>query len=113
MSGGTSSRRGGARAARQAARLATHLTNEPGTHFLGHPDTLQSFETAFSRSTAPDNRSFEQWQAEGWIDASRRAKGQWNRMLAEYEPPPLDDAVDEELREWVERAKASFPDSNA
>ncbi len=32
--------------------------------------------------------------------------------LADYEPPPLDEAVDEELREWVARAKASFPDSN-
>ena len=29
------------------------------------------------------------------------------------EPPPIDDAVDEELREFIERAKASFPDSNA
>jgi trimethylamine:corrinoid methyltransferase-like protein len=34
-------------------------------------------------------------------------------MLAEYEPPPIDDAVDQELREFVERQKASFPDSNA
>ncbi len=27
-------------------------------------------------------------------------------------PLPIDDAVDEELREWIERKKASFPDSN-
>jgi trimethylamine--corrinoid protein Co-methyltransferase len=33
-------------------------------------------------------------------------------MLAEYEPPPLDDAIDEELREFIDRRKASFPDSN-
>jgi trimethylamine--corrinoid protein Co-methyltransferase len=33
-------------------------------------------------------------------------------MLAEYEPPPFDEAVDEELREWIERRKASFPDSD-
>ena len=25
---------------------------------------------------------------------------------------PIDEAVDEELREWIERRKASFPDSN-
>jgi trimethylamine--corrinoid protein Co-methyltransferase len=33
-------------------------------------------------------------------------------MIAGYEPPPIDEAVDEELREWIERKKASFPDSN-
>jgi trimethylamine--corrinoid protein Co-methyltransferase len=36
----------------------------------------------------------------------------WKRMLAGYQPPPIDEAVDEELREWVQRRKASFPDSN-
>jgi trimethylamine:corrinoid methyltransferase-like protein len=33
-------------------------------------------------------------------------------MLAAYEPPPIDEAVDAELTEWVARKKASFPDSN-
>jgi trimethylamine--corrinoid protein Co-methyltransferase len=33
-------------------------------------------------------------------------------MLAEYEAPPIDEAVDAELLEWIERKKASFPDSN-
>jgi trimethylamine:corrinoid methyltransferase-like protein len=33
-------------------------------------------------------------------------------MLAEYEPPPIDEAVDQELKDWIERQKASFPDSN-
>lgn len=88
------------------------LTNEPGTHFLGHPHTLANFETAFYRSPVADNSSFEQWSLEGGIESARRANPIWKRMLAEYEPPPIDDAVDEELREWIERRKASFPDSN-
>ena len=33
-------------------------------------------------------------------------------MLADYQPPPIDDAVEQELAEWVQRRKASFPDSN-
>jgi trimethylamine---corrinoid protein Co-methyltransferase len=87
------------------------LTNEPGTHFLGHPHTLANFETAFFRSPVADNSSFEQWESEGAKDAAARANALWKSTLAEYEAPPIDDAVDEELREWIERRKASFPDA--
>jgi trimethylamine--corrinoid protein Co-methyltransferase len=89
------------------------LSNEPGTHFLGHPHTLANFESAFWRSSNADNGSFEQWDLDGAKDANVRANATWKKMLAAYEPPPIDDAVDEELREFIERAKASFPDSNA
>ena len=89
------------------------LTNDPGTHFLGHPHTLANFESAFWRSSNADNGSFEQWDLEGARDANVRANATWKKMLAEYAPPPIDEAVDEELREFVERKKASFPDANA
>ncbi|MFN8186153.1 MAG: trimethylamine methyltransferase family protein [Gaiellales bacterium] len=87
-------------------------SNEPGQHWLGHAHTLANFETAFYRSPLADNSSFEQWQAEGAQDAETRAHPHWKRLLEEYEAPPIDEAVDEELREWIERKKASFPDSN-
>ncbi len=88
------------------------LTNEPGTHFLGHPHTLANFEQAFYRSSVADNSSFEQWESEGARDAATRANAIWKSMLAEYEAPPIDEAVDEELREWIDRRKASFPDAS-
>src|SRR6187200_1044693 len=78
------------------------LTNEPGTHFLGHAHTLANFETAFFRSAIADNSSFEQWESEGAKDAAARANTMWKRTLAEYEA----------LREWIERRKASFPDAS-
>jgi trimethylamine--corrinoid protein Co-methyltransferase len=92
--------------------LEAFLTNEPGTHFLGHAHTLANFESAFYRSPVADNSSFEQWEAEGALDAAQRANAVWKRMLAEYEPPRLDEAIAEELREWIDRQKASFPDSD-
>jgi trimethylamine---corrinoid protein Co-methyltransferase len=92
--------------------LDAFLTNEPGTHFLGHPHTLANFETAFYRSSVADNASFEQWQSEGSPDTAQRANAIWKRMLTEYEAPPIDDAVEEELCDWIERQKASFPDSD-
>ena len=73
------------------------LTNEPGVHFLGHPHTLANFEGAFWRSSNADNGSFEQWDLDGAQDANVRANATWKKMLAEYEAPPIDEAVDEEL----------------
>ena len=36
----------------------------------------------------------------------------WKRTLAEYEEPPIDEGVHEALLEWIDRRKASFPDSD-
>ncbi|MGC1578137.1 MAG: trimethylamine methyltransferase family protein, partial [Beijerinckiaceae bacterium] len=35
----------------------------------------------------------------------------WKKALAEYEAPPIDPAIDEALREFIERKKASMPDA--
>ena len=42
----------------------------------------------------------------------QRANEIWKRMLAEYEAPPIDPAIDEALLEFIIRRKASFPDSD-
>jgi trimethylamine---corrinoid protein Co-methyltransferase len=89
------------------------VENGPGQHFLGTAHTLANFETAFYRSSVADNNSFEQWELDGSLDAAQRANAIWKQMLADYEAPPLDEAKDEELTEWIARKKASFPDSNA
>ncbi len=87
--------------------------NEPGTHFLGTAHTLANFETAFYRSDTADNSSYEQWSEEGGLDAAQRANKMWKRQLAAYEPPPIDDAIDEELRAYIARRKAELPDTFA
>ena len=76
-------------------------TNPPGNHFLGTAHTLANFETAFYRSETADNSSYEQWLEDGSLDAAQRANRIWKERLAAYEPPAIDDAVDEELREYV------------
>ncbi|TMD33222.1 MAG: trimethylamine methyltransferase family protein [Chloroflexi bacterium] len=86
--------------------------NGPGQHFLGSAHTLANFETAFYRSEIADNNSFEQWLEDGSLDAPARANRIWKRMLAAYEPPPLDPAIDEALGDFIARRKASFPDSD-
>ncbi len=84
--------------------------NGPGQHFLGTAHTLANFENAFYRSTTADNASYEQWVEDGALDAAQRANTIWKQRLAEYEPPAIDAAVDEELREFVARRKSEMPD---
>jgi len=92
--------------------LDAMLAGGPGQHFLGSPHTLANFENAFWRSEISNNDSFEQWEIDGGLDAAQRANVRWKRRLAEYEMPPLDEAIHDELVEWMDRRKASFPDSD-
>src|SRR5271169_2152456 len=84
----------------------------PGKHFLGCAHTQANFEAAFYRSPLADNNSVEQWEIEGSRDMPQRANAIWKKMLREYEPPPIDPAVDEALIDFMTRRKAAFPDSN-
>jgi trimethylamine---corrinoid protein Co-methyltransferase len=92
--------------------LQAMLDGGPGQHFLGSPHTLANFENAFWRSELSNNDSFEQWELDGGLDAAQRANRRWKRALAEYEEPGLDEGVHEALRDWMDRRRASFPDSD-
>ena len=84
----------------------------PGSHFLGSTHTQANFLTAFYRSTSSDSSSYEQWLAEGGLDAAQRANAQWKQLLESYEDPGLDPAIDEGLQDYIGRRKASMPDVN-
>ncbi len=64
-----------------------------GGHFFGSPHTLERYETAFYRPLLSDWRNFETWQEDGARTATERANGIWKRLLAEFEPPPMDPGV--------------------
>ena len=83
----------------------------PGSHYLGCAHTQANFQAAFFRSSVADNNSFEQWEAEGSLDTAQRANGIWKKMLADYEAPTLDPAIDEELQDFIAKKKASMPDA--
>ncbi len=84
----------------------------PGLHFLGSEHTRMNFMSALFRPLTPDNNSFEQWQAEGGKDAAQRANELWKKQLANYEDPGLDPSIDEALKDYIGRVKASMPDVN-
>jgi trimethylamine--corrinoid protein Co-methyltransferase len=83
----------------------------PGGHYLGCAHTQRNFKTAFYTSQLADNNSFEQWEAEGARDLNQRATDAAQQLLARYEPPPLDAAIDEALLDFIDRRKAELPNS--
>jgi trimethylamine--corrinoid protein Co-methyltransferase len=83
----------------------------PGNHYLGCAHTQRNFENAFWRSSIADNNSFEQWLAEGSLDAAQRAHNTWKRQLNDYVAPALDEGIDEQLQAFIEQRKLSLPDS--
>ena len=78
----------------------------PGGHFFGGAHTLARYRTAFYEPLVSDWANFGQWTEEGSRDATTRANETWKRILAEFEPPAMDDAVAAELAEFVERRTA-------
>jgi len=91
--------------------LSALRENTPGQHFLGTAHTLANFETAFYRSDTADNNSYEQWVEDGSLDAAQRANRIWKERLASYVAPTLDDAIDQELQEYIAKRKAELPDT--
>lgn len=83
----------------------------PGNHFFGSAHTMRNYETAFWDTTLSDNDPWEKWVETGSLDMATRANKKWKAMLAAYDAPPLDEGIDEALRDYVARTKASMPDA--
>jgi trimethylamine--corrinoid protein Co-methyltransferase len=81
----------------------------PGGHYLGHAHTQANFQTAFFITRLFDNNSIEQWIADGSKDIKQRALEQARYLLSEYQEPTLDQAMDEELRAYIDRRSREIP----
>jgi trimethylamine--corrinoid protein Co-methyltransferase len=77
----------------------------PGGHFFGSAHTLARYENAFYEPILSDWRNYETWLEDGAKTATERAHEIWQRLLREYEKPPLDPAVDEQLQAYMARRK--------
>ena len=77
----------------------------PDGHFFGCQHTQDRYETAFYSPFLSDWSNFESWEERGSMDTPKRANGIWKQILAEFEAPPIDEAIREELEAFVERRK--------
>ena len=92
------------------ARDAYHEV-EPSGHFLGCAHTMANYQTAYYDACLSDSESVEQWEDRGSKDSARRAFERWNKLLNEYQPPPMDEGTDEALKEFVDKRKRQVPEA--
>jgi trimethylamine--corrinoid protein Co-methyltransferase len=85
----------------------------PGGHFLGCSHTLRYYDRAFFIPQSASTEPYEQWVEGGAIEAPERARSIARRLLASYERPPLDPAIDDALKDFIARRKSELPDGVA
>ena len=81
-----------------------------GGHFFGAEHTMERYETAFYRPILSDWRNYENWEAAGAKDATKRATALWRRALEEYQQPEFDPARLEALDAYIARRREEIGD---
>lgn len=81
----------------------------PAGHFLGCAHTLQHYATAFFTPETSEQTTYEQWSEEGSQDSLKRASELTKQKLKDYVAPPLDVAIDQELRAFIAKRKEALP----
>ena len=75
-------------------------------HFFGIQHTQDRYTTAFYQPFVSDWRNYEAWEAAGGVWTPERAHKIYQKILAEFEAPPMDEAIHEELADFVARRKS-------
>lgn len=78
----------------------------PNGHFFGIQHTQERYTTAFYQPFVSDWRNFESWDAAGGVWTPERAHKIYKQILGEFEAPHMDEAIKEELKDFVDRRKA-------
>ncbi len=79
-----------------------------GGHFFGTAHTYARYETAFHTPIVTDWSNFETWEEKGSLTATQRANALYKQVLENYEQPHLDEAINEQLDDYVERRRREY-----
>jgi trimethylamine---corrinoid protein Co-methyltransferase len=94
----------------ESLAFGAHVEVGQGGHFFGAEHTLERFRDCFWRAPVASTENFDRWTRGGSLDHADRAARRVQELLDTYERPPLDEAVEEELLEYVERRAAELGD---
>ena len=78
---------------------------------FGTAHTLAHYENAYWDSGINDDQPYESWLEQGSEDSMLRANRKWKKTLEDYQAPPMDEATDEALKDFIARRKASMDDA--
>ena len=95
----------------ESLALDTYTEAPPGHNHLGTSHTLRNFRSANHESSLADVQPYETWVEQGSQSAEQRANIQWKQALQDYSPPYIEPGIDEALRAFMDRRKASMPDA--
>src|SRR5882724_7441883 len=90
--------------------FSAHQEVGQGGHFLGAVHTLERFRECFYRPLLSSTENYERWNRLGGRDAAARATEISEKTLEEYEEPPMDEALKEELKAYVDRRRTELGD---
>ncbi len=87
--------------------LAFDAMKEVGSngHFFGIQHTQDRYETAFYSPFLSDWQNYENFRDNGAVWTAERANKIWKKILNEFEAPPMDEAIKEELQAFVAKRK--------
>jgi trimethylamine---corrinoid protein Co-methyltransferase len=94
----------------ESLAFGAHLEVGHGGHFFGAEHTLERFRECFWRPTVATTDNIDRWTRGGSLEHAARATARWRELLDSYEQPPLDEAIEEELVEYVERRAVELGD---
>ncbi len=96
------------------ANLALDSIHEvgPAGHHLDSLLTQSQFENAFYTPSLAERQNLGTWKDAGGKNSTQRAYDLWQQMLQEYQPPPLDEAIRDELQDYVSRRERELSGVN-
>ena len=88
--------------------IALEAIREVGNegHFFGIQHTQDRYTTAFYQPFLSDWKNYEGWEAAGGIWTAQRAHQMFKDIIGNFEAPPMEDAIREELADFVARRKS-------
>ena len=90
-----------------ASEIALEAIKEVGNdgHFFGTQHTQDRYTNAFYQPFLSDWTNYEGWEAAGGLWTVERAHRLFKDIIRDFEAPPLDQSLNEELLEFVNRRK--------
>ncbi|MFN2114017.1 MAG: trimethylamine methyltransferase family protein [Anaerolineales bacterium] len=73
-------------------------------HYLGQSHTIQRCRTEFWLPEIGDRTGMEAWWGGDQLDTAARSRQRWEELLASYTQPDLDQTIQKQLKEYIEKA---------